>query len=189
MAGVTRRMWRSGPEKVRRSAWVYTLQVDGSQETSYREKWTREDAQHALAARLLKRDVPSPTASVATMTFGEAITRYLEVKKAKRGWKDDQRNLFRLREAFGADLALSDLTAGRIAEYKVQRARTLVHRDGGKRPISAATLNRELAVLRHLCRLAVDESEVLDKAPHIRLEKEAEGRIAWLEPKEEAALL
>src|SRR5215472_8345972 len=135
MAEVSRRTWRSGQRKVRRSAWGYTLQVDGKQERRYREEWTREDAQQALAARLLKQDAPlaAPgpvTTMVNTMTFGEAITRYLEVKKAKRGWKDDQRNLFRLREAFGADLALSDLTAGRIAEYKVQRARTLVHRDG-----------------------------------------------------------
>jgi integrase len=195
MAEVSKRVWRSGPRKVRHSAWGFTLQVDGKQVKTYRESWTREDAEQALAARLLERDAPlvgqvSLAAPVENgMTFGEAISRYLEVKKTKRGWKDDQRNLIRLRGVFDAALPLRDLTAGRIAEYKVQRARTLVRRDGRTRPISAATLNRELAVLRHLLQLAVKEWEVLDKAPHIRLEKEPEGRIKWLEPKEEAALL
>jgi integrase len=191
MATVQKRTWLSrGPtgHKVRKVAWGYTLQVDGKQERCVRAEWTREAAQDALAARLLKRDTAAQEAGAA-MTFGQAIARYLEVKKAKRGWKDDQRNLFRLRQAFGAERALSEITAGRIAEYKLERARTLVRRDGEKRPISAATLNRELAVLRHLFTLAVEEWEVLDKAPHIRLEKEPEGRIAWLEAKEEAALL
>ena len=64
-----------------------------------------------------------------------------------------------------------------------------MQRDGEPRAISAATLNRELAALRHLFTLAVEEWEVLDKAPRIRLEKEPEGRIVWLEAKEEAALL
>src|SRR6266508_5789377 len=105
-------------------------------------------AQDELPKRLLERD--TPPAPAAAMTFGEAIARYLEVKKAKRGWKDDERNLLRLREAFGADRALGEIAAGRVAEYKLARARTLVRRDGEKRPISAATLNRELAALRHL---------------------------------------
>jgi hypothetical protein len=191
MAKEQKRVWLSrGPSghKVRKVAWGYTLQVHGKPERCFRAARTREIAQAELAARLLKRDTPPPEA-VAAMTFGAAIARYLEVKKMKRGWKDDQRNPVRLRNAFGADRALSKITAGRIAEYKLERARTLVRRDGEKRPISAATLNRELAVLRHLFTLAVEEWEVLDKAPHIRLEKEPEGRIAWLEAKEEAALL
>ena len=46
-----------------------------------------------------------------------------------------------------------------------------------------------MAVLRHLLRLAVDEWGVLDKAPAIRLEKEPEGRVRWLETDEQARLL
>jgi integrase len=68
-------------------------------------------------------------------------------------------------------------------------ARTLVQRDGEPREISAATLNRELVALRHLFTLAVEEWEVLEKAPRIRLEKEPEGRIVWLEATEVNALL
>ena len=79
------------------------------------------------------------------------IARYLEVKAKKRSWKDDQRNLHRLREAFGAERPLREVTAGRIAEYKIQRARTLVQHDGEPREISAATLtHRHLAALPRL---------------------------------------
>lgn len=191
MAKVIKRVWKStGPtgHKIRRVAWGYRIVVNGRSEKVTRADWTKEAAQDALATRMLERDAETAPARPA-MTFGEAIARYLEVKAKKRSWKDDQRNLYRLRDAFGADRPLGEVTAGRIAEYKIQRARTLVQRDGGPRAISAATLNRELAALRHLFTLAVGEWEVLGKAPRIRLEKEPEGRIVWLETTEEAALL
>ena len=95
---------------------------------------------------------------------------------------------FRLRAAFGAESPLAEITAARIADYKLARLRVTVKRDGAERPITPATLNRELAALRHLFRLAVDEWDVLDQAPRIRLEREPEGRIAWLETDEQAAL-
>jgi integrase len=191
MAKVIKRVWKStGPSghRVKRVAWGYRIVVDGKPEKVTRAEWTREAAQDALDARVRERDVP-PAPARAVMTFGEAVVKYLEVKSAKRSWKDDRRNLHRLRAAFGAARPLQEITAARIADYKIVRQRVLVHRGDVDRPISAATLNRELAALRHLFRLAVEEWEVLDKAPRIRLEKEPEGRIVWLETTEETALL
>lgn len=46
-----------------------------------------------------------------------------------------------------------------------------------------------MAVLRHLLRLAHEEWEMLPAAPKVRMEKEPQGRIRWLEPDEEARLL
>jgi hypothetical protein len=46
-----------------------------------------------------------------------------------------------------------------------------------------------LRLLRHLLRLAYEEWEVLASVPKIRLEKEPQGRVRWLEPDEEARLL
>src|SRR5436853_58691 len=46
-----------------------------------------------------------------------------------------------------------------------------------------------LAALRHLLRLAHEEWEVIDRAPRVRLEREPQGRIRWLESDEEARLL
>lgn len=182
---VCKRVWKRNG--VRRVAWGYSLVVNGKQERAQDAAWTKEDAERALAARLLQPDAVAP--GPAPMTFGVAIERYLEEKKKKRTVEGDARNLARLSKAFGAELLLQDVTAKLISKYKLERSRTLVRRDGAERPISTATCNRELAALRHLLKLAALEWEVIDKAPHVRLDKEPEGRIAWLEATEEAALL
>jgi hypothetical protein len=52
-----------------------------------------------------------------------------------------------------------------------------------------AAVNRPLALLRHLLRLAHEEWELLEAVPRVRLEKEPQGRIRWLEPDEEIRLL
>ena len=57
------------------------------------------------------------------------------------------------------------------------------------RPLSGATVNRTLALLRHLLRLAHEEWELLDAVPRIRTEREAEGRLRWLAPEDAARLL
>ena len=56
-------------------------------------------------------------------------------------------------------------------------------------PYAAATINRPLATLRHLLRLACDEWEIFLAAPRVRLEREPQGRVRWLEPAEETKLL
>src|SRR5207244_3939763 len=57
------------------------------------------------------------------------------------------------------------------------------------KPSAAASINRPLAALRHLFQLAHEEWGVLSAVPKIRLEKEPQGRIRWLEPDEEVRLL
>jgi integrase len=73
----------------------------------------------------------------------------------KRSLADDRRLLERLKVAFAANTPLTDITAGRIAEYKILRLKTKVRRHGEERDLSPGTLNRELAALRHLLRLAL----------------------------------
>jgi integrase len=93
----------------------------------------------------------------------------------------------------GAHTRLRDLTAGRIAAYRERRlAATSVRRkdsQGNATPLSAASINRPLALLRHLLRLARDEWGVLPQIPRVKLEREPEGRVKWLEPEEERRLL
>jgi integrase len=50
-------------------------------------------------------------------------------------------------------------------------------------------VNRPLAVLRHLLRLAHEEWGVLDRVPKIRTEKEPQGRLRWLTRAEATNLL
>ena len=53
-----------------------------------------------------------------------------------------------------------------------------------ERRLTAAAVNRPLALLRHLLRLAYEEWEAIDNVPRIRLEKEPQGRLRWLTQEE-----
>jgi integrase len=196
MASVIKRTWTSrGPtgHKVKKVAWGYTLQVDGKQERKFSGEWTREDAQTALAARLLPVEALAPPPAVGEgITFGQAAERYLAVKVRKRSLADDRRMLEQLKAAFGTETPLVEITASRISTYRTARLSAMSRRrtaaDGSARKLSAAAINRPLALLRHLLRLAHEEWEAVSTRPRIRLEQEPEGRIRWLEPDEEARL-
>lgn len=192
MAHVIKRTWRSGPRKVKRVAYGYTLQADGKQVRISDSAWTEDDAEKALAARLLGiTPALAIEAPASGITLGQAKDRYLAVKEAerKRSVHDDRLHLARLVPWFGADTPLSAISAARVSEYKTVRATDKSKRQDGEQLVSAATVNRELATLRHLLRLAVEEWQVLDRLPVVRLLKEPEGRIRWLEPAEEKRLL
>lgn len=194
MPSVIKRTWLSrGPtgRRVRKSAFGYSIVLNGRQERRYDSSWSRQDAQAALAARLLGLEGPRP-APAAGATFGEAAARYLEVKCGKRSWKNDQRTLERLLAAFGRDTLITALTAERIAQYQAKRKaeKSARRRDenGQAPPVSAATVNRELALLRHLLVLAEEWGHV-EKVPRIRLEREPEGRLRFLTEDEISRLL
>jgi len=82
---------------------------------------------------------------------------------------------------------VSQITAAKISAYKADRLGKKSERT--ERSLPAAAVNRPLALLRCLLRLAVEEWEVLFLVPKIRLEKEPQGRIGWLEDYEEVRLL
>jgi integrase len=191
MALVTERVWRSGPRKVKRCAWGYTVQLDGKQVREFHEEWSKQDAERALAARQLGVvSEKSNTPALAGMTFGQAVERYLAAKtnEGKKRVDDDRRVLGRLLRWFGGATPLAALTAGRIAEYREARAGQASQRRLGER-VSPASVNADLAPLRHLLRLAHGEWEVLAAAPRIRLLRKPQGRLRWLEPAEEERLL
>src|SRR5439155_8229433 len=105
----------------------------------------------------------------------------------------DRRQLDLLKAEFGGETPLVEITASRISEYKAKRlsaVRTIGKGEGAaERRLTAAAVNRPLALLRHLLRLAHEEWEAIPAVPTIRLEREPQGRIRWLEPDEEARLL
>jgi integrase len=121
--------------------------------------------------------------------LGEAADRYLATK-TNRGHErssDERRTIDHLKTEFGKDTLLVDITAAKISEYRDRRLTTTSARTG--RLLTAAAVNRPLATLRHLLQLARDEWQVLPQVPRIKLAKEPEGKIVWLEPDEEARLL
>jgi integrase len=162
------------------------VQVDGKQKRVYKAAWTREDAEKALAALLLQVEQPSPKPQ--GLTLAQAAERYLATKARKRSLSEDKRILKHLQFALGADTRLTDLTASRISEYKNSRL-SVVRKigegdDAIERGLTAAAVNRPLALLRHLLRLAHEEWEVIEIAPRVRLEKEPQGRLRWLTQEE-----
>lgn len=159
--------------------------VNGQQVRSYRSEWTKDQAEAELAKVLLK--IEPPKSAQPGITFGEAITRYLAAKARKRTLAEDTRTLEHLKAVFGADTPLVEITASRISQYKSERLGGTSGRT--KRLLSAAGVNRPLSLLRHLLRMAHEEWELLATVPKIRLEKEPQGRIRWLEPDEESRML
>jgi len=76
-------------QRTKRRAW---------QKRVYKSEWTKDDAERALAAFLMKVEPPKPTGG---MTLAEAAKRYLATKPRKRTLKKDERMLKHLQSAFG----------------------------------------------------------------------------------------
>ena len=153
MATIIKRNWLSKGatgHKVQKVAYGYTLQVNGKQERKFDAAWSREDAQNALAERVLERDTPATAPPPEEHTFADAVARYLATKDAegKRSIRDDRLNLARLRAALGAETPLRGITADLVSTYKTQRLAAPKQRGGDGQRIAPATLNRELAGLR-----------------------------------------
>jgi len=178
---VRKRVWTY--EGKRREAWGFTVVVDGkrARRSGYS---SRAEAQEALDA-LKHPDQTAAPAMVATTTLAEAFERYFQVKARKRSLDEDQKIAKHLKAEFGEKTPLAEITASRVTDYKAKRL--AVKR--GEQPLSAAAINRPLALLRHLLRLACEEWEVLPSVPKIRLEKEDQGRLRWLTPEEAIKLL
>ena len=204
MARIRRRWWYSrGPtgHRVKRASYGFTVMVNGRRVKRYNAEWqSRGDAERGLAAYLLgvkeeaKAQAAQEAAATRGMTLGEAAERLL-LEKNRHKSVEEYRRIFErvLIPEFGTDTPLTEITASRISEHRGRRlAGASVRRkdaDGKPRALSAASINRPLALLRHLLRTARDEWEVLEDVPRVRLEREPQGRLRWLSESEEARLL
>jgi integrase len=149
---------------------------------------SREEAQAALGA--YKAEVTaSPVTAAPSMTLGAAIERYLttQTNRGNARSAEDHRLAAHLKKVFGAGTPLASITAARVAEYRDGRLGAVSERS--HRPLTAAAVNRPLALLRGLLTKAVEEWEVLPSVPKIKLAREPQGRIRWLEPEEESRLM
>jgi integrase len=191
MAQVNQRLWKIRGQRTKRKAWGFTAQINGKQVRRYKAEWTQDDAEAELAKALLQVEPEKPKGP--GITLDQAVERYLAAKSRKRSVSEDRRILGHLKDYFGKDTPLSEITASSISEYKGRRllsARKIGEGESAvERPIAGATVNRALALLRHLLRLAHEEWELLDAVPRIRMEREAEGRLRWLTPEEANRLL
>jgi integrase len=190
MAKITKRVWYSKSptgQRQKRVAWGFTTQsADGRQVRRSNAGWSREDAESELAKYQLGI-VAKNVNDGSGLTFGAAVERYLQAKSRKRSVATDQRYLDWFKKYFGAETPLAQITAARISAWKAERLAATCPQTG--RHYSPAAINRPLAALSTLLQLAHEEWEVLPVVPKIKLEKEAQGRLRWLEPDEEMRLL
>jgi len=122
---------------------------------------------------------------VRGMTFAKWAEIYLErYAKHKRTVKEDQRYL-RTLSAFFGHLFLSQVTRAHVEEFKESRKARLL--SNGKH-VSVATCNRELACLRHMLRLTVEEN-LIESAPLVKLYRENGARDWALSTEEYERLL
>jgi len=191
MARVNQRLWKLPGQRTKRKAWGFTAQINGKQVRRYKAGWTQDDAEAELAKALLQVE---PTKSKCVgITLAEATERYLASKARKRTIDADRRQLDLLNAEFGGETPLVEITASRISEYKAKRLAAVRKIGEGEaaveRRLSAAAVNRPLALLRHLLRLAHEEWGELDVVPKIRTEREPQGRLRWLTREEATKVL
>jgi len=185
MAKIIRRDWTSkGPlgKTVKRTAYGYTLVVNGKRERKFSSEWLSEaDALKALSAR--QDDIKAGRFNrPVEVTLGQVVAHYLKFKAdhGKRSLHEDTRILEKqIIPAFGARHLLRQLTAEKIAAYEETRITT----------VSAWTVRNELTVLRHLLRLAHRKWGYLERVPDIELPRAPKGRTRFLSTDEIAKLL
>jgi integrase len=86
---------------------------------------------------------------------------------------------FRWLDPYFGDLYLDEITRDQINEVSALK----------KREVSAATVNRYLALLRSVLRAARDDWEWIDKIPSVKLLREPQGRVRWITQKEARRLV
>ena len=96
---------------------------------------------YALRMAEVERGEYAQSAKITLAQFGQ---QYMEYAKAnKRSWLRDEQIMAHLTQAF-VKSRLEDIGALRIEQYKIERIRT----------VASATVNREIALLKHLYNLA-----------------------------------
>jgi integrase len=185
VATVNQRLWKVPGQRTKRKAWGYTAVINGKRVKSYKTEWSKEQAEEALAKALLQ--IKAPKAEGSGITFAEAKSRYLAAKARKKSISGDARYLTMFESVFGAETPLVEITGSRISGWKSERLSAVCPQT--KEPYKAAAVNRPLALLRHLLRVARDEWEVLSTVPKIKLEREGQGRLRWLTEEEIVRLL
>lgn len=141
----------------------------------------RRDAEALLTLRKAEilRGVYKRPVKITFEAFG---ARYMEHAKInKRSWLRDQQMLEHLREFFGSERELGEITPAEIEGYKLHR----------RASVSGSTVNRELALLKRMFNLAITWDLFLDSNPvrKVKFFREFNTGVRVLSPEEEEKLL
>ena len=141
----------------------------------------RRDAErlHALRKSEVLRGVYREPVRVSLESFAY---RYMEYAKTnKRSWLRDEQLLKPLKEFFRIERQLAEITPPEIEGYKLWR----------RKQVSGATVNRELALLKHMFNLAIDWDLYVGSNPlrKVKYFQEINTGFRVLKPDEETRLL
>ena len=119
---------------------------------------------------------PKPTAFLLADVIGDYLA---EAETYKRSYRDDARYGRMWTERFGARL-LEELTPAELERVKTERVQL----------VEPATVNRELAFLKHVYNVAIRDSKTeRNPVSKIKLLREPSGRVRYLTDEEEARLM
>jgi integrase len=176
---------RPGPDgrPVRLQLYGYTIGSGKTRRHRERQEWTAADAQARLDAERQAR-VTGNVLHPAERTFSQVIDEYLVFKSGVPGTAEgkatieDDRKILRNRiQRVIGNPPIRQLTALVIARYA--KART--------EQVRANTIRNELAILRHLLRLAKGWGYIAEM-PEVRLPEPGESRERYLEEADIARL-
>jgi integrase len=111
-------------------------------------------------------------------TWQEAVVRWVREREHKPGIGEEKAKLRWLDQYFGKKM-LDEITRDLIDEAAAAK----------RKEVTASTVNRYLALIRALLRMACYEWEWIDKIPRVRLFPEPSKRVRWLSPEEAARLI
>jgi integrase len=131
---------------------------------------------------------PKPTCYI----LADVVDEYLgATKHEKRSHKDDARYGAMWKERFGGR-ALEEITAGDVEKIRAERLQTTTRATETKerrRTVTAATVNREVAFLRHVFNVAIRDGKTeRNPVTKLRFFKER-GRVRYLTDDEEPTLM
>jgi integrase len=135
-----------GVFKRKRKFWIdyYDSQGNRIQESSHSS--SKRDAEDLLSLRkseILRGTFKRPV----KMTFGELGIKYMEYAKGnKRSWLRDEQMLSSLTAFLGSDRQVREIAVPDIEGFKLHR----------RKEVSGSTVNRELALLKHVFNFAID---------------------------------
>ncbi len=132
---------------------------------------------------LAKLGVRPEKAAEGTITLKELATRYLEWAKGAKSWNTVRRDLHRLRRIIDVlgDYELKDINKSLVAQFLT---------DLRERGLSPASVNRHLALIKHMMSKAAEWGYIPDNPLRgLRGYKEPPGRVRFLTPEEAGRLI
>jgi integrase len=159
--------------------WIATTLPDGQRIRQSAGTEDRKEAEALLAKLKLEAFRAANFGMKPERSWQEAVVRYLISKANLRSFRDVQR-ICRMLDPYLGRLMLSQINGDII--WQITQGEL-------KRGNAAATVNRYLALLRSLLRMARDEWQWLDSVPKVRLLTGEVERDRWLTREEAGRLM